>query len=874
MTHRQLHRERATGTSPRLLLFVVCAIVAAGSAASETNIAPFCAITSKPYMGASAAYLTDGRLASPDDGTLMRAAPLGPRIGVTSLRYDFAFPGRYAVKRIRLFQADSFDRRASTEYLIEADTTGNGQYDRVLASEKHGYGGRWFTYAVSPPIPAYAIRFRTLDSMADVGANFGPPAIEEFEIYTDDKAHAVPRRPLPDAPRLAPDAARAVSLPIADVPPREDAFRRGLFGSMWLWWAAGQPYSGAHNEDAMKLLRRLGVNRYWLYSGVYLSGAANAAYVTLPKNPDYLHFVERQFEARTGSAAGPTRILPFRSDVVPGYHDNVLGRLVAQMHENGISVIANELLLPYGVESSDFPRVVDLSIYPSVRSSTFVRDASTKLYGEFMRAGADGLSLGGDEFFLRESDRADADRSPVCKDAHGAIRDICKPTTSELFRRRFRDAGDPFGPVFSSAMGKWTLFGYEQLATLFAGYAAMMKSVDSDAIVTSLFRPGQENRYRYGVAYDVMGWEGGITEMSSDPYWSHNSSLGHYYFAGEVKKLSGASAAHVAVVTLQASPTFDVNGYSDPLLLYGPAFSAMMHGARGVNFYKQDYLFAGGRDDSGPWVEKFFTLTRLLDALGLARYRIPKAVALLYSRASEDWWQLAHVNDPEEASQAILYQNGVMEALFRDGIPFDLHYLDQPASLHDLGDYRVLVLPYPYSISQAAADAVRAAIARGTRVIAIARSGEVDEFGDVRQVPALRDVPGVDHLAIDLARSRYDDLSSLLSKRVRDALGSTAPLRFDAAGRDVECSVMENDDDRLLFCLNWESQPLDVDVGVNVPDGRYEASIITMDREVPARIGDKSTLGASDLAQFRLALGPEEAAVIVVRRVPAATASR
>jgi O-antigen ligase len=858
----------------RLVLFGVCFIVAAGtSRANETNIAPFCTITSTPYMGASIAYLTDGKLASPADGTLMRAAPLGPRIGVTSLRYLLALPGRYGVKRIRLFQSASSDRRAASEYLIEADTAGNGGYDRVLASETHGSGGRWFSYVVSPPVSAYAIRFRTLDSVADIGANFGPPAIEEFEIFTDDQPPSALPRSLPDVPRL--DVGRAVDMQAAaaSAATRSDqsAFRRGLFGSTWLWWAPGQPYSEAHNEAVVGLLRRLGVNRYWLYPGVYVHAGRNSPDFTFPHDPDYLRFVERQLATAAGSGEGQVRVLPFPSDVVPGFRQNILGRLVAQMHDSGVRVVADELLLPYGLESWDFPRIVDTRIYPSVRSSPFVRDASTKLYEEFMHAGVDGLALGGDEFFLNEGDAADEDRSPVCRDAHGATRGICKPTTLDLFRQRFGRDVDPFQGRFSSAKGKWKVFGYEQLATLFAHHAAMMKSIDADAIVTSLFRPGQENRWRYGTAYDVMGWQGGVEEMSSDPYWSHNSALGHYYFAGEVKKLSGASRSRTAVVTLQASPTFDVNGYRDPLLVYGAAFSALMHGASGINFYKQDYLFAGGANDAGPWVEKFFALTKLLDAEGLARYRIPKGIAVLYSRASEDWWELAHAGDPEQAWQATVYQNGVMEVLFRNGMPFDLYYLDQPESLGEIGDYRVLILPYPYSVSKPALDAIRAAIARGTRVMAISRFGEVDEFGAVRETPLLRDVPGIEHVALDLASSRYDDVSQRLSQRLRAVLGSANPLTFDAAGRDVECSIMEKDDDRLLFCLNWENQALDVELGMNLHDGGYEASVVTLDRESVATIGGKSVLAASDLARFRLALAPEAAEVIIVRRVAATT---
>ena len=842
-----------------------------GAGAHETNIAPFCRITSDPYMGASITYLTDGRLASPADGTLMLAAPLAPRIGATSLSYVFAFPGRFSVKRIRLFQSKTPDRRPADEYLIEADTKGNGIYDKVFATETRGRGGEWFTYALSPPVAAYALRFRTIASVADIGANFGPPSIEEFEILTDDAASALPLRILPDVPRLEAGVAGSVDLQAAatattTTAPDDGAFGRGLFGSMWLYWAPGQAYSEVQNERSMALLRRLGVNRYWLYAGVYAPRSPVPAYLVLPHDPDYLYFVKRQFAANASSPQAQTRILPFTSQVVPGYRENVLGRLVSQMHGSGVRVVANELLLPYGLQSWDFPRVADPRVYPSVLSSQFVRDASTKLYEEFMRAGVDGLALGGDEFFLRENDDTDEDRSPVCRDTRGASRDICKPTTLELFRQRFGGDVDPFRGSFSPASAKWKVFAYERLAQLFAHQVAMMKSINSDAIVTSLFRPGQENRPRFGVAYDVVGWEGGVEEMSTDPYWSHNSPLGHYYFASEVKKLSGASRLHTAAITLQTSPAFDVNGYSDPLMVYGPAFSALMHGVKGINFYKQDYLFAGGANDAGPWVEKFFRLTKFLDGQGLRLYRSPKVVTVLYSRASEDWWQLAHVNDPEHASQAMLYQNAVMEILFRNGIPFDLQYLDQPASLGALGDYALAIIPFPYSVPKPALDAIRAAITRGTRVLAVSRLGEVDEFATAYPTPLLRAVPGIEHIPIDLRGSRYEDVSEQLMERLHHALGGRTPLNFDAAGRDIECSIMERTEGRLLFCLNWEKDAAEVNLGIHLQDGRYATSVVTMDGAGAASISGTSLLSATDLSQFRLTLRGGEAQIVIVNR--------
>ena len=98
------------------------------------------------------------------------------------------------------------------------------------------------------------------------------------------------------------------------------------------------------------------------------------------------------------------------------------------------------------------------------------------------------------------------------------------------------------------------------------------------------------------------------------------------------------------------------------------------------------------------------------------------------------------------------------------------------------------------------------------------------------------------------------------------------PLSLDAAGRDVECSVMEKKDGRMLFCLNWEKEPVDVNLGVNLANGRYAASAVTMEGESPAGIGGRSVLSASDLGNFRLALSPEEGRIVLISPLAAAPA--
>lgn len=873
--HKQTTGRRWDSALRQALLCICLSVGVNIAGAEESNIAPYCKVRSIPYTGASIAYLTDSKIASPADATLMLAAPLGPRIGETSLQYEFTFPGRFAVTGIRLFQSDSRDRMPATQYVIEIDTKGDGRYDKRVAAESRGRNG-WASYRISPPVVGYGLRFRTISPLGKIGSNYGPPAIEEFEILADGDPPQLPLRPLLDAPLLKADIARTTDLDGAGAgglaSPGAPSFRRGLFGSMWQYWSAGQEYSEQRNERNMALLRRLGVNRYWLYPAVYVPRRTDLPFLTLPQDPDYLYFIKRQLAWRLMSESKEMSIVPFPSQVVPGYRDNVLRRFMAQMHKNGVRVVANESLLPYGLKSWDFPRVGDPHVYPSVLSSSFVREASTKLYKEFMQAGVDGLALGGDEFFVRANSATDEELSPVCRDAQGSTRDVCKPTMVELFRQRFGRDVTPLSGTFSPAVAKWDVFQYEQLATLFAGYAEMMKSIEPDAIVTSLFRPGEENRPRFGIAYDVMGWLGAVAEMSSNPYWSHNSYLGHYYFANEAKKLLGASRSRMATITLQTTPRFDGDGYQDPLMVYGPAFSGLMHGVTGINFYKQDYLYAGGRNDAGQWVEKFFKLTAFLEKKGLRDYRVPKAVALLYSRASEDWWQLAHAAQPVEASQAMIYQNAVMEVLFRNGIPFDLYFLDQPSSLGKVGEYRTTILAYPYSIPRGAVDQIRKAMAEGTKVLALWRAGEVDEYGTPYSIPLLRQIPAIEQLTMDPTLSNYADFSRTLVMELRKSLGGRMPLSLDAAGRDVECSVMEKKDGRMLFCLNWEKEPVDVNLGVNLANGRYAASAVTMEGESPAGIGGRSVLSASDLGNFRLALSPEEGRIVLISPLAAAPA--
>jgi hypothetical protein len=837
-------------------------------ATADTNITTQSEIRSTPYVGSSIDFLVDGKLADPSDNSLVLAAPLPVRIGsVMPVQYEFRFARKMPITRIRFYQHAREGRQAATGYAIELDTNGVGRFDKVAVVENKGRADAWMEHRLPAPINAFGLRFRTTAfTTLSEGPNYGGAAIGEFEIYADVA-------PAPNKSKARLRSANVIEIPgtrkplsATTVKPWRKQFQRGLVGSMWQFWSAGSGYSERANAANLALLKRMRVNRYWLNAGVFVENNPSLPYLTLPRNAEYRYFVDRQMEHRRKSGSNDIKILPFPSEVVAGYKENVLAQFVAQMHKNNIGVIVNEFPLPFGLGGWDFPRVANAKEYPCILSSAFVRDASTTLYREFMNAGADGLALGGDEFFFHSHDAANEQAASICVASNGMTKAICKPTCRDLYERQTGIAYDALENSLSFT-ARWKTFEYRQLATLFAGYATMMKSINSNAIVTSLFRSGEENRPAYGVAYDVMGTSGLVDEMSSNPYWTGDSHLGHYFFANETKKLIGASRSRTALVTLQPTPNFDRRGYKNPIMVYGPAFSALMHGVSGINFYEQDYLFKGDRNDAGPWIEKFFNFTAALEDRGLAEFQVPKSVALLYSRASEDWWQLSHKQDPVKAASVILCQNAVMEVLFKNAIPFDLYYLDQPATLSGIRDYALAIMPCPYSMATTALPVIREAIAQGVKIISLGNRGEVNEFGVRYDVPLLDQINGIRHLPIGLTGTNYRALSQRILPTLLSELGDRRPLKFDAGDADVECSVRVKGTSRWIFCLNWEQHPVGVELGLRLGQGDYRLSTIDLETSGEALLKGKSNLAASDLARFHIMLAPSEAKIFMVEPV-------
>ena len=811
-----------------LSLMICCDAVFA-----DNNIASSAEISSRPYIGATLSYLVDGKVdASLADNTLSMSVPLAPRLdGGVPLWITFSFSQNVPVSGIRIYQGRYRNGRTpARHYVFEADTNRDGSYDVVLVNETNGEGGRWYDYRFHKVHKVSRIRFRALGwiNVKD-GPNYGVPAIEEIEILSplnqmqknkvNVEAHGqeVQFRAIDRLNERVKELKESVW---------REQFPRGLFTTMWRFWTPANKYDSRHVNALLSSIRRLGANRIWLYPET-TGNIGRVNDIVFPEEDFALYYTKRRMvNDRLWAKRGLFRLYPFPSQVVLGYRENILAKLVEDIHRYNIGLIINQRLLPYGLKGWDFPRVSRPGEYPCPLSSKVIYRAAHQLVQELMLAGADGVAIGGDEFFFHGHSGRNENRSPYCRSVQVGQSGACIPTCETMFRKEYGMDVPPDPRKAGKAAFAWQLFQYERLAGLFGALAGEVRK--HGGIVTTLFRPGEVKRSAYGVAYDIMGLQAGIDEMGSDPLWSNDNFNGHYYIANETKKLMAASPVRTAVVTLQTTPYFDNRDYRRPIMVYGSAISAIMHGAKGINYYKEEYLTGNNAADAAQWVAKVFSLIKYLDAKGLNEYETPKNIVLLYSRSSEDWWRMHHPRDAIKGGYPVLIQNAVMEVLFRSGISFDMYYLDQPETWRGLEKSQLILVPFGYSVSDAAWRRLLDLHGSGIGVWWMFQDPVLDEQGNLkrRSIPFPSDVFRFDQVGNDIPP--YPILKKRILQQLNNWPGLKIPVTCQSE-EDVECGMLVDGRRRLLFLQNWGERPAAVQLSVSLDAGRYHCEMIDLD---------------------------------------------
>lgn len=421
-------------------------------------------------------------------------------------------------------------------------------------------------------------------------------------------------------------------------------------------------------------------------------------------------------------------------------------------------------------------------------------------------------------------------------------------------------------------------------------------------------------RYPSGLALDMLGPDAGFDYISATSFQCSYDWRGqdtHYYIPETVKHLiAGLPNARVYAFnsvfswlpdSRRASGLLPAEKFAPvrPLDYYGTTISSVAHGADGFMS-----LRGGNPEECKPevWIAQKQTIGTLAAVKEwIEGADTPKDIALLFSRASEDFYALAnedssidawedgsedmlqsdhiqqanyisfHLNKNTEQAKGFLAQKNVMHFLFKHGYPFDLIYLDS-LTASQIAPYRVLILPFSYAVSEEAARVLEKAVATGKKVVLFDALGQVDQEGEQNDSARLQSLPGTDGViqlgANDNVRACLADGSARLSEAMDTSLGENWSFRLFNRPGELEATLLEKGErDKTVFIINWENQPLTAEIGVQLPEGDYRIEQRDLTQTAEFSVDGKQRFSANDLRSLSIPLGPEEVRILHITAV-------
>ncbi len=797
--------------------------------AGLTNRAAEAVVTAHPFAGASLKYVQDGRL---DTAFL-------PGVGEEPLRIRLAFERPVPLAALEFV----YTAEDPLRYAVHRDADGDGVFElRGEPREGCPIGANAEPWDSRDPVRAVELELELpsrrgwwtpypyvheIRALAPAGASGSDPAVEG----------GAPSSPPPPAPVL--QLGGAVRGFGADAPPSAC-----LLGAYALPFDLGihpgnlsvQP---GHAAQVLSRARAMGLNHL-------------------------------AWEATLNLGNGSYHV-PWRSKILLGIEDDSFRDFVAQAQAQGIRV---SVILHRNVRSdpdglfgvADYAR--DLGCMLSgPRYTAFWKALLQEILVDL---GCDGVSVIFDEAY------AGLHYGVSVRQGQAAEDDPC----FTAFRRE-AGAGDiPFRDEDTPLGRRYRLFGYRQYARQFADLTAEARRLRPGGFTWCNINKSPmilAARGRTFLAYDLIGAEGDVG------YWG--TVVGPQYHLGKTrtilhpawmtKRFAAASRQQECGALISAGYYYNWH-YEKPYpasCLSGSALVAAFNGARSLLFYRLNYLRGEwqGRDLEAE-VRQLAGMLRTLETFGIESSESPKRIAVLYSRASEDWWQLARDQD---ANRGFFRHQALCELLLAEGYPYDVLYDSRADHLAQLSAYDLVLLPFPYAISDAAVAALSAAAEAGRQVLFFSRQGETDEYGDPRPAPAL---PPLRDRWPERVRFDESDLCGrggdpayvrTLCAQLDRMLGPARDWVFEKAFRDdvlfFERRIGE--DRRVLLLVNHEDRPLTVQAGVTLPSGRYRAEVVTREgvrSAVPAGIPGEGGIPAETLRRFAVPLPAQDALVLCI----------
>ena len=379
---------------------------------------------------------------------------------------------------------------------------------------------------------------------------------------------------------------------------------------------------------------------------------------------------------------------------------------------------------------------------------------------------------------------------------------------------------------------------------------------------------------------DVIGGDGTYFGVADDKLCGTGTYIP--YVETAVQVACSAKRLSMATVNFNWGMQWDEKAKTmkNPVVYHDFPNTAHTAGALATYFAKGkylDYWRHNFMDMKGPKtreaVRKGGFMVKKLAEWGGWKAQVPKDVLVLRSRTSEDWWRLSFAGWANTKkfpgtgvpSLGFSYFYFVVNNLCADAVPFEIYCLHRPETWKDrVKDYKAVVLPFAYAVSDEAVAALAEAAKAGVRILAPGAYplGAVDDTGAKHPSGAFEGLP-VERLDFNLATGDSEpETYAKFRGQVRTALaakgGATLTLARDPH-YDVQAYALEvSPKEKLVMVANWSERPTEVNLGVRLPDGSYRMDVCDGCGVRAGTIGGEGKFDAEDAANFRVSLKPEE----------------
>lgn len=806
-------------------------------------------------------YLNRPDLLADGDLTTRASFQAGPEVGGN---IDFFFPKPIFVTDFRFVQSTP----GLTGFKITGDINGDRKFDKAICTKNYNsvIKDKWLQVAVNEKV--YGLRFAATSGSAGYRTPF--PNLCEVEIYSTDKIKKSSQRIVKYINLLS--SQEKLNWPKLNTNPRDlDIIICSDFFMMGLDYKGSNLPEDLNSYPPFKIfvknLKRFSANAVRLFPEMSCSGD----------------------------------IMPWPSKICPHTKQNILKKVVDALHENDIKVymFLHAWITPlqdrkrFGRERWGYPyeqadRNSDPAkkrLYPCIISDNDFRDKWLTILLECAAQGVDGIYLYPDEYYYK---------------GHSLAGTKC-PNCQKNFKAMFGYDSLPAKADDTEKYREWKLFEYMQIVRLGQYWKQKLYNSYPDLKITSIPNVGFQEVFNKRLEHGICG-----DMLHKIPNCSTGGAAGRnqYDISGATAAARRYEACAAGGKTVQFHSIFtDRNDSSFPMKLIAPIASTVMNKMNSTSIYRYNYLFFSGWD---KYVERAFKMARLLQTWGVYKGDTPTDTCLLLSRASEDWWEIAIkgvigrfelgangsslVDRVDQTNLASIlesnnsdsklkierfrghYANKCMEGLLLQyGVQYKLQYTDM--KLNNLSKYKLLILPFSYSLSISSFKKIKEAVNKGVKLFIVDMLGQCNEYGIKYSKPLLQELlksPNVKYLNMDLATYGMDRLERQKLMNIVEEMLPVSRIKFNNYGKRVEFLINEiSKSNKIIFIANWEKTDIaTVNISIPMPSGKYKLTICDSLSGYlqEGTINSKKLISGEILKSFCISLKPGQVKLIHIKK--------